>query len=171
MVGAVTLVMLSVLDTPLSGAAARSGVLGGAAVVSSVKVREVVPVLPAVSVSVATMVWLPSARVGVNDQWPLASAVVVPMTVLPSLKVTTALASPAPVRVASLVMRSLLDAPLSLLSASVTAGGGVSMVTLSGADAVLVLPAISVSLAVSVWVPSLSVELTIDQLPLASATA
>src|SRR6201987_2048139 len=152
MVGAVTLVMLSVLDTPLSGAAARSGVLGGAAVVSSVKVREVVPVLPAVSVSVATMVWLPSARVGVNDQWPLASAVVVPMTVLPSLKVTTALASPAPVRVASLVMRSLLDAPLSLFSASVTAGGVVASVKV-GVE-LPVLPAVSVSVATMVWLPS-----------------
>ena len=63
--------------------------------VSSVKVNDAVPVLPATSVSLATMVCAPCARpLGVNDQAPLAFAVVVPSTVAPSVSVTTALASP-----------------------------------------------------------------------------
>ena len=85
--------------------------------------------------------------------------------------------APEPVTVGAvtLVMLSVLDAPLSDAAAKSGADGAfgavVSTVTLSDADVALVLPAMSVSLAVSVCVPLLKVELTIDQLPLASAIA
>ena len=57
------------------------------AVVSSVKLSEAVPVLPNVSVWLATMVWAPSASpLGVNDQPPVASAVTVVAMALPSMR-------------------------------------------------------------------------------------
>ena len=46
----------------------------------------------------------------------------------------------------------------------------VSIVTLSEAEATLVLPAMSVSLSVKVWTPCAKTELVIDQLPEPSAT-
>src|SRR5947209_2712483 len=64
-VGVVTLVMLSVLDVPLSLAAVRSGAEGAAgALVSMVmlKAPERAETLPAASVALAVMLWLPSAR-------------------------------------------------------------------------------------------------------------
>ena len=59
--GAVTSVMLSVLEIPESDAATKFGVPPVGAVVSSVKLSEAVPVLPKLSVWLATMVWAPSA--------------------------------------------------------------------------------------------------------------
>ena len=56
------------------------------AVVSRVKLSEAEPVLPKVSVWLATMVCGPSASpVGVNDQTPLASAVTVVAMAVPSM--------------------------------------------------------------------------------------
>ena len=80
--------------------------------VSSVKLSEAVPVLPKVSVWLATMVWAPSASpLGVNDQAPVASAVTVVAMALPSmLKCTTVLASPVPVSASFEVMWSLDEA-------------------------------------------------------------
>src|SRR5205823_1308919 len=68
------------------------------AVVSSVKLNEAWPVLPKLSVWLATMVWAPSASpLGVNDQLPWALAVTVVAIGLPSIvKCTTVLASPVP---------------------------------------------------------------------------
>src|SRR5260221_12312811 len=51
------------------------------------------------------------------------------------------------------------------------AAAAVSIAKLRPAEAALVLPAMSVCLAVSVWLPLVSTELVIDQLPEASATA
>ena len=83
------------------------------------------PVRPAALVSLAVTVWLPWAKpVGVNDQTPLALAVVVPSTVEPSLRVTVALASAVPVS-ASLevtLLRRRCHAP----APSVTVGATVS---------------------------------------------
>ena len=79
---------------------------------------------PAALVSLAVMVWLPWASpVGVNDQTPLALAVVVPRTVEPSLSVTVALASAVPV---SASLEVTLLAPVECASASVTVGATVS---------------------------------------------
>ena len=76
------------------------------AVVSSVKLSEAVPVLPKLSVWLATMVWAPSASpLGVNDQAPVASAVTVVAMALPStVKCTTVLASPVPLSASFEVM-------------------------------------------------------------------
>ena len=91
------------------------------------KVREWLPTLPAMSVSLATTVWVPWASdVGVKLHVPLASAVAVPRVVVPSVSVTTALASPEPVSVSTLVMWSEFELPLSVPSASVTLAATVS---------------------------------------------
>src|SRR5258705_187357 len=58
--GVVTLVMLSVLDDPVSVTAVMSGAAGAPAVVSSVKLSDAVPVLPNESVWLATIVCDPS---------------------------------------------------------------------------------------------------------------
>ena len=81
------------------------------AVVSSVKLSEAVPVLPKLSVWLATMVWAPSASpLGVNDQAPVASAVTVVAMALPSMvKCTTVLASPVPLSASFEVMWSLAE--------------------------------------------------------------
>ena len=70
--GAVTSVTPSVCEVPESEAAASTGAPPLGAVVSRVKFSEAVPVLPKLSVWLATMVWAPSASpLGVNDQAPL----------------------------------------------------------------------------------------------------
>ncbi|RZM85801.1 hypothetical protein CWO91_42820, partial [Bradyrhizobium genosp. SA-3] len=74
--GEVAEVMLSEFELPLSEPAVRSGVLPLGAAVSSVKLSEAEPVLPKVSVWLATIVCGPSASpLGVNDQAPCASVV------------------------------------------------------------------------------------------------
>ena len=84
------------------------------AVVSSVKLSEAVPVLPKLSVWLATMVWAPSASpLGVNDQAPVASAVTVVAMALPSMvKCTTVLASPVPLSASFEVIWPLADEPV-----------------------------------------------------------
>ena len=57
---------------------------------------------------------------------PPSSAVAVPRTVVPSVSVTTALASPEPVRVSALVTVSESELPLSVPSATETDGLAVS---------------------------------------------
>ena len=97
------------------------------------KVSETVPVLPAASVSLATIVCEPCGNpVAANDQAPAAFAIVVPRTVEPSVNVTTALGSAVPVSAGPVD-----EAP----SRMVTAGATVSTVTTKGADAGLTLPA------------------------------
>src|SRR5207249_5205071 len=103
-----SLVILSALLAPVS---LLSAIVGVAMVVSSVKVRLALAVLPAVSVSVTTTVWLPSA----------AGAVYVAEAGPPSmlkLRVTSAAAA-LTLSAASLVILSALLAPVSLLSAIV----------------------------------------------------
>src|SRR5437879_11139656 len=108
-----------------------------------------------------------------------ASAIAVPSTVVPlvSNSVTVAPTSaPLPVNtgVVVLVMLSLLDDPVSVaavMSGAEGAAAAVSIVTARLAEATLVLPAMSVCLAVSVWPPLVSAVLVIDQLPAASAIA
>ena len=94
------------------------------AVVSSVKLSDAVPVLPKLSVWLATMVWAPSASpLGVNDQAPVASAVTVVAMALPSMvKCTAVLASPVPLSASLEVMWSLAELPVSMASASVRVG-------------------------------------------------
>ena len=88
------------------------------------KLSEAVPVLPKLSVWLATMVWAPSASpLGVNDQAPCALAVTVVAMALPSMvKCTTVLASPLPLSASFEVMWSLADEPVSMVSASLTVG-------------------------------------------------
>src|SRR5437868_2960851 len=97
---------------------------GFGAVVSSVKVRELVPVAPPALVSLATMVWLPLARpVGVNAHAPDELAVAVAATAAPStVKWTIAPASAVPLSAALEVILSVADAPVSLAKAAVTKG-------------------------------------------------
>ena len=76
-VGAVTLVRLSVLELPLSLAAVKSGTPGAPGAVVSIvmlKAAEAALVLPAASVALAVMLYVPAAReLLVIDQFPLAS--------------------------------------------------------------------------------------------------
>ena len=94
------------------------------AVVSSVKVSEALPVLPKLSVWLATMVCDPSASpLGVNVHTPWALVVAVAVMGLPStVKCTTALARPVPLSASLEVMWSLADEPVSNASTSVTVG-------------------------------------------------
>src|SRR5260370_26175709 len=71
-------------------------------------------------------------------------------------------------------MLSVFDEPVSVAAVRSGADGAaavVSIVTTRPAEAALVLPAISVCLAVSVWLPLDNVVLVIDQLPEPSAVA
>ena len=88
MVGVLSLVMLSVLETPESLEAMRSSRVGRLQMVSMVTVRAVLVFeLPAISVAVAVRLWLPFERerlaVGVMLQMPELLAVVVPRIVVP----------------------------------------------------------------------------------------
>ena len=87
---------------------------------------------------------MPSARpVGAKVQTPVTSAVAVPRTAVPSFTVTIELPSAVPVKAASAVMLSVANAPLSVTSATVGAGGVVSNVKAKSAFAER-LPATSV---------------------------
>ncbi len=137
------------------------------AVVSSMKVNAAVPVFPNASVWLATMVCVPSNRpVGVNDHTPAPFEVVVPRTVVPSVSVTSALASLVPVSASLEVTLSLAEDPVSVARFSVSIGPMVLKVKITGA-LVPVLPATSVSLATILWVPlPNSVTLVLHKPPL-----
>ena len=87
----------SVLDTPVSDVGAMFATLGDAgAVVSTTTVRTADggPVLPAISVSLAVIPWLPAARAfDATTHFPSASDSTVPRTVSPSNTVTDTFAS------------------------------------------------------------------------------
>ena len=182
MVGVVSLVMLSALLAPESEPLASTGVPEApGAVLSIVTVRllDAAPTLPAVSVTLAVRVWVPSASaLVVTDQLPELSAVAVPSTVVPFVSYSVTVlpgSAPAPltVGVLLLVMLSVLLVPLSELantSRPVGAlGAVVSIVTESEEDAPLSLPAASLALTVSVWLPPASVLAVMVQLPEPSA--
>ena len=175
--GVVIFVTLSLLDEPLSLAAARSGTETAGPLVSMVTTSAVdVAWFPAKSVARAAILWVPLAStLEVIDQLPLASAVALPSTVLPSSSCTRAPASAVPLKtgVVMLVMLSVLELPLSLesvKSGAETAGVVVSIVTTTAAKADW-FPAKSVACAAITWTPSLKAVDTSDQLPALSATA
>ena len=124
-VGVLSLVTPSVFDTPVSDFVSRLGADGVFAMVSIVTFSAVEALLdpPESVVCVADSVWMPSASsLAVIVQFPAAVATAVPSTVVPSLScsVTVAPASaptPAKTGVATLVMLSLSEAPLSLAAA------------------------------------------------------
>ena len=127
--------------------------------------------LPATSVALAVMLWVPFARVEAVMVHVPAVATPVPTAVVPSNRVTVLPVSAVPVKVGvvTLVMLSVLDTPLSDAAtrsgADGAAGATVSMVTDKAADAALTLPATSVALAVMLWVPFARVEAVMVQCP------
>src|SRR4029077_8615011 len=135
-------------------------------VVSRVNVSDVVPAFPAMSVSLATIVCVPSKRpVSAKVQCPLPSAATVDAIAPPStVKCTVAFGSPDPITVGSLVILSVGDDPVSFLRASVTTGAVLSSMNVS--DAGPALPAASVSLAMTVCLPSARPVGVNTQLPL-----
>src|SRR5687768_5675995 len=94
-VGVVSLVILSVVELPVSLAASRSGVDGAVRPVVSMmmlKPAEAAPLLPAASVALAVMLCVPSASgPPVKLQLPVALAVVVPNEIVPARKSCTML--------------------------------------------------------------------------------
>ena len=121
------------------------------------------------------MLWVPFAGVeAAMVQSPAAEATPVPITVVPSNRVTVLPASAVPVKVGvvTLVMLSVLDTPVSdaviRSRACGRAGAVVSMVIDRAAEAALTLPATSVALAVMLWMPFARVEVVVmDQSPAA----
>jgi len=159
--------MLSVLDDPVSDAAARLTPLGEGAVPSMVIGNAVddVDVLPAGSVSVDEMFHVPSVSVGsvqfvadpmtyVHDTVlvPLVAEIVIVSPLVPPLALI--------VGVVSLVLLSVFDAPLSDVankSGADREGGLVAIVTGKALDASDSLPNGSVNVAEMFHVPSVSV--------------
>ena len=126
------------------------------------------PGLPAVSVALAVKLYVPSdsADDNVSDQAPVLSAVVVPRSVEPSNTWTVASFSAVPV----IVVISVLRVPASGSVMTGAAGGIVSTVTSIADDAGPGLPAVSVALAVKLYVPSDSADDNVsDQAPVLSA--
>ena len=102
-----------------------------------------------------------SALPTVKVQAPVPSAVVVPKLVLPprnNWTVLLASAVPVNVGVLTLVRLSVLEEPLSLAASRSgvdgAAGAVVSIVIVSAVDGALSLPAASVAVAVTLWVPA-----------------
>jgi hypothetical protein len=89
----------------------------------SVKVKDANPILPAILVSLATMVWTPAeSPTGVKLQTPFASAVAVVELRVPSIeKLTTAFGSLVPVKVGFEAV-GFVAVPDGNLSVSVTDG-------------------------------------------------
>jgi hypothetical protein len=181
-VGVETLVMLSVFEVPLSEMADKSGTLGVLGAVESITIAipaEAPLVLPAVSVALLVSVWEPSDRALVVTLQMPPVAMAVPNTVVPSVSytVTTEPDSAVPVKVGveTLVMLSVFEVPLSEMadrSGVLGALGAVESITIAiPAEALLVLPAVSVALLVSVWEPSDRALVVTLQLPSPSAVA
>ena len=172
--------MLSVLDAPLSEPAVKSGVDGAFGAVLSIvtdKADDARLTFPAASVAFTVML-APCARVElIIVQLPELSAVALPIWVVPSNSLIRLFASAVPVKVgvASLVILSVLEAPLSEAAIRSGADGAlgavVSIVIDKADDATLTLPAASVAFAVMLCTPFARVELVIDQLPEPSAVA
>jgi len=160
--------MLSVLDDPVSDAAARLTPLGEGAVPSMVIGNAVddVDVLPAGSVSVDEMFHVPSVSVG-SVQFVADPMTYVHDTVLVPLVAEMVIVSPLVpplaliVGVVSLVLLSVFDAPESDDAERSTPdgadGAAPSIVIGSAVDDVDVLPAGSVRVAEMFHVPSVSV--------------
>src|SRR5690606_16888752 len=123
------------------------GAVGAVASTTSVTSVESILVLPAASVALVVILYVPSdhALVGVNVQSPLPSAVVVPCEA-PSLNTSTVLsASAVPLIVG---VASVLTAPSLGLVMIGALGAIVSMTSMTTADSSLVLCAASVALVV-----------------------
>src|SRR5215212_3234358 len=140
------------------------GVLG--ALVSTVKVCIVgAEILPAASVAVAVIVWLPSpsAVLGVQLQAPPAPAVAVQVVDRPvgrpSVTVMLLPASAVPMNVGVV---SLVVPPAGGLLTNGALGAAVSTVKVRSDEATLVLPAVSAAVAVTVWLPSTSAVLGVQ---------
>ena len=156
--GVVSFVMLSLLRLPLSDASARS-MVGTDSVVSTVKVRAAESaVLPARSVTVATMVWSPSASAVLSICHCPSAAFVAATGVPPSMLTITLNASGSVLTVkpgvASWVWLSP-GVPVSSLRAITGAATLVSTVTASAVE-VCTFPASSVTCTVTLYVPSAS---------------
>src|SRR6202020_683179 len=150
---------------------AAGGVVTVGATVSSVNTTGVeLPVLPAASVSWATMLWAPSpvSVTLVLHTPPLPTVavpicVVTPLTVSSSVTVAPTAASPA-ITVPEMVW--VATAEVSAAVAIVTVGATVSSVNTTGVE-LPVLPAASVSWATMLWAPSpVSVTLVLHTPPL-----
>ena len=118
-VGVTMLVLLSVLEAPVSLAGVRSGfeTNGGVVSIVTTSAAEIALTFPAASVARAVMVCVPLASVlAVIDQLPAPSAAAVPNVWPPSSKVTVAPASVNPLNtgVEMRVTLSESDSPLSL---------------------------------------------------------
>jgi hypothetical protein len=118
--GVVTLVMLSVLELPLSLVGSRSGVEGALATESMVMLNdpEAEDTLPEVSVAVAVTVWSPSAILfeAVMVQFP-PTVVVVPFATPSTSRVIVvpfSVSVPVEVGFLTLVMLSVSEVPLSV---------------------------------------------------------
>jgi hypothetical protein len=176
-VGVETFVMLSVSEVPPSEMADRSGVLGALGDVkstSTTRPTEALLVLPAASVALAVSVWEPSERTLVVTLQMPSFAVAVPSTVEPSVSYTVTTepdsAEPLKVGVETLVMLSEFEVPLSEMAIRsgvlVVLGGEESIMIAMPAEALLILPAVSIALVVSVWEPSERTLVVTLQLPL-----
>ena len=140
------------------------------------KAADAALALPAASVALAVMLCVPSASAeAVMVHFPAVVAVPVPITVVPSNRVTVLPASAVPVKVGVVTLVSCpcwtRRCPRPRPDPGPTGPRSVvSMVTDKAADAALTLPAASVALAVMLWVPSASVEVVMVYFPVAVAT-
>src|SRR5260221_653143 len=124
------------------------GVVGVEIFIVTAATAEAAPVLPAASVAVAVKLCVPLANPAVvYAQAPLPFALALPSRVAPSNTLTVLLASAVPLRATSLKLT------IALLTIEGAIGAVASTVTLSAADAVPVLPAASVAVAVRLWAP------------------
>jgi hypothetical protein len=157
-VGVVSVVTLSVLETPLSEAAARSGVEGGGGGVTSLFTVTVTPaevvVLPAASRARAVRVYDPLLVAVVFQETEYGIVVSVPISVVPAKKSTAT----TPMLSEALALTGVASETVAPVAGSVTAavGPAVSMVTLNAPDSAETLFAASTALAVILCVPLLS---------------
>jgi hypothetical protein len=149
--------MLSVFEEPESLAAVMSGVSGapGARVsIVMLKALDTAETLPAKSVAIAVMLWVPSPRALVMTVALPLLATALPTRLLLSKMVTMRpeVAETVNVGVLMLVMLSELETPVSLavvrLGVPGAEGTAVSIVMLKADEAAETLPARSVALAV-----------------------
>lgn len=158
-----------VLIAPALGGLLTTGAAGACVSICNTTGAESAPILPAASVALAVIVYVPllNGVLGVQIQSPFWSVVAVQSVLPPSFTLTWLPASAVPVKAGVVSLVALPLAGLLMLGA---AGAAKSIVKLTGADTLPVLPAGSIAVAVSVWLPAFSgVEGVQLQSPFASA--
>src|SRR6266568_1780822 len=136
-------------------------------------VAEVLTANVALPLYVAVSGWVPTVSVDVTSEALPLTSVTVPSTVAPSLKVTVPVGTPAPdvtVELSVTVCPTMDGFGVEVKLVDVAAAAGALTTWFTVAEVLTANVALPLYVAVSGWVPTVSVDVTSEALPLTSVT-